>query len=250
MTPAEKNYKIILSYDGTRYYGFEHQPDKDTIQGRLENVLGRMTGQETVEVIGAGRTDAGVHAKGMVVSVRLALPMTPEEIRDTMNRYLPDDISCEEVREAGDRFHARYNATGKTYRYSCYIGKTKEVFRRKYCLPLDFRPDITAMQEAAQILTGKHDFKSFCGNPRMKKSTIRVVDEIRIEEKKSYLYFTIHGTGFLQHMVRIMVGTLLLVGEGRLSPEEVEQILLAEDRSKAGPTAPAKGLCLEKVDYD
>ena len=245
----EKNYKLLISYDGTRYYGFEHQPGKDTIQGRLENVLSRMAGKDEIEVIGAGRTDAGVHAREMVVNVRLSLPLSPDEIRDTMNRYLPDDISCDEVREAGDRFHARYNAVGKTYRYTCYIGKTKDVFRRKYCLPLSFSPDVEAMEAAARFLVGRHDFKSFCANPRMKKSTVRIVDEIRIEAKKSFLYFTIHGTGFLQHMVRIIVGTLLLVGEGRLAPEDVGRILEAQDRSQAGPTAPAQGLCLMHVDY-
>ncbi len=246
-----QNYKMIIAYDGSRYYGFEHQPDKDTIQGRLENVISRIAGveKEELEILGAGRTDAGVHAEGMVISVRLSLSLSPEELKAEMNRYLPDDIACREVKIASDRFHPRYNAVGKTYRYTCYIGDSKDVFRRKFSLPLSFRPDVPAMEEAASYLLGKHDFKSFCGNARMKKSTVRIVDEISIKEKKSFLYFTFHGTGFLQYMVRILVGTLLLVGEGKLRPAEVRDILEAKDRSLAGPTAPAKGLCLMNVDY-
>lgn len=244
-----QNYKMIISYDGTRYHGFEHQPGKETVQGKLEQVLARMTGYDIPDVLGAGRTDAGVHAKGMVVSVRLTTDLPPEEIRSYMNRYLPDDISVDEVRVASDRFHARYNAVGKTYQYTCHLGPAKDVFRRKYLLPLSFDPDVEKMNEAAEYLMGKHDYRSFCRNPKSRKSTVRIVDEIRIRKKGSYLILTFHGTGFLQQMVRIMVGTLLLVGEGKMMPAEVKTILEECDRSKAGPAAPPQGLCLLKVDY-
>ena len=246
-----KNYKMLICYDGTRYYGWEHQPDKDTIQGRLENVFGRMcqVKPEELKIIGSGRTDAGVHAKGMVANVFMDVDMTPEEIRDYANHYLPDDIAIKEVREASERFHARYNAVGKTYRYTCYAGKIKPVFDRKYVTTLEYEPDIDKMKEAAKYLTGKHDFHSFCSNPRMKKSTVRVVDKIDIEKKSGYIYFTVHGTGFLQNMVRILVGTLLEVGKGKLAPEDIPDILEAKDRRLAGPTAPAGGLCLMEVDY-
>lgn len=245
------NYKLIIAYDGTRYYGWEHQPDRETIQGKLEKVLSRMCNvpQEEIALIGAGRTDAGVHARAMTANVFLDTAYTPEEIRDYLNRYLPEDIAVREVRIAGERFHARYNATGKTYRYTCYIGDGKPVFDRKYVTVLDFSPDISRMREAAQYLAGKHDFKSFCGNARMKKSTIRVVDTIEITEAKGYLRFTVHGTGFLQNMVRIIVGTLLEVGRGAYPPDHVSEILEAGDRRLAGPTAPAQGLTLLKVDY-
>ncbi len=245
----EKNYKLKISYDGSRYFGWEHQPDRETIQGKIETVLARMVDKDMVDVIGAGRTDAGVHARAMIANVQLDTQMSPEEIRDYANRYLPDDIAILEVREAADRFHARYKAVGKTYQYTCFDGPVKPVYDRKYYTPLDQELDVEAMQEAAHFLEGKHDYKSFCGNSRMKKSTVRIVDTITVRRRKGYVYLTFHGTGFLQNMVRIMSGTLIEVGLGRKRPEEVGEILEACDRKVAGPTAPAKGLCLLKVDY-
>ena len=245
-----RNYKFILSYDGSRYYGWEHQPNTEmTIQGKLERLLARMTDKE-VEVIGAGRTDAGVHAKGMVANARLDTQMTEDEIRDYMNGYLPEDICVNEVRIASDRFHSRYNALGKTYCYTCYVGNRKPVFQRKYVHILEGEPDVEAMRRAASYLVGTHDYASFCSNPRMKKSTVRKVDLIEIEKSGSFLNLTFHGTGFLQHMVRILTGTLLEVGFGKRTPESMEELLEAKKRALAGPTAPAKGLCLIRVDYD
>ena len=172
-----------------------------------------------------------------------------ETIRDYLNRYLPDTIAVREVKEASPRFHARYNALGKTYRYICFDGPVKPVFDRKYVTLLDYRPDVERMQQAAAYLTGEHDFASFCGNPRMKKSTVRLVDSITVERRKDRVIFTFHGTGFLQNMVRILVGTLLEVGRGYWEPAYVQDILAAKDRKLAGPTAPPEGLCLMKVDY-
>lgn len=245
----ERNFKLKISYDGTRYYGWEHQPDRETIQGKLETVLARMCDVDMVDVIGAGRTDAGVHARAMIANAHMDTPMKPEEILAYMNRYLPDDIAVLEVREASERFHARYKAVGKTYQYTCFDGPVKPVFDRKYYTPLDQELDVEAMQQAAHYLEGQHDYKSFCGNSRMKKSTVRIVDSIVIRRRKGYVYLTFHGTGFLQNMVRIMAGTLIEVGKGRIRPEQVKEILEACDRKVAGPTAPAKGLCLLKVDY-
>lgn len=247
----KRNWKLILAYDGSRYYGWEHQPNTEmTIQGKLERVLERLLETENVEVIGAGRTDAGVHAKAMVANVRLDTQMTADELRDAMNRYLPDDICVMEVREASERFHSRYNALGKTYCYTCYTGNRKPVFNRKYVWCLEKVPDVEQMRKAAEYLMGTHDFASFCSNPRMKKSTVRKVDRIEISLKGDYLNLTFHGTGFLQHMVRILTGTLLEVGFGQRTPESMAELLEAKSRSLAGPTAPAKGLCLLKVDYD
>ncbi len=244
------NYKFILCYDGTRYKGWEHQPGIDnTIQGKMEYHLAQLAGEE-VEVLGAGRTDAGVHAKGMVCNARFDTSLSVEEITSYMNEHLPEDICVLETRIASDRFHARYNAVGKTYCYTCYYGPGKPVFNRKYVLTLDKRPDVEAMRRAAAYLTGKHDYMSFCGNKHMKKQTIRIVDSIEISERNSYINFTYHGTGFLQHMVRIMTGTLLEVGMGERVPESIPELIEARDRSLAGPTAPARGLCLMEVDYD
>ncbi|MCM1186523.1 MAG: tRNA pseudouridine(38-40) synthase TruA [Lachnoclostridium sp.] len=240
---------MIISYDGTRYYGWEHQPNTEmTIQGKLENVLGLMVGG-SVEVIGAGRTDAGVHAKAMVANAFLDTELSEREILDYMNRYLPDDICICEVRRAGERFHSRYNALGKTYCYTCYVGAVKPVFDRKYVYVPESCPDVERMRRAAEFLIGEHDFASFCSNPKMKKSTVRNVDRIEIRQKGDYLTFTYHGSGFLQHMVRILTGTLLEVGFGKRSPESMEELLLAKSRALAGFTAPAQGLCLMEVDY-
>lgn len=245
-----KNYKLILEYDGSRYAGWQRQPGQDTIQGKLEHVLGVMCGREEAEVIGAGRTDAGVHARGMVANVFLTTELPCEEIRDYLNRYLPDDIAVTEVREASQRFHARYNATGKTYCYTCYDGDAKPVFDRKYCVRLERKANLELLRQGAALLEGEHDFRNFCAAPRTKKSTVRRVDRIEITREDGYLRFLFHGTGFLQGMVRIMVGTLLEVGCGRMTLWQLREALEDPQRRKAGPTAPAQGLCLLSVDYD
>lgn len=244
-----KNYKMLLAYDGSRFYGWEHQPNTEmTIQGKLESVLSKMCGQD-VEVIGSGRTDAGVHAKGAVANVHMETDMSEDEIREYMNKYLPEDICVKEIKVASDRFHARYNAQGKTYCYTCYVGDLKPVFNRKYVYTIDAKLDIDAMKKAAEYLVGEHDFASFCGNPKMKKSTVRRIYSIDIERKGSYLNMTFHGSGFLQYMVRILSGTLLEVGMGKRTPENMLTLLEERNRSLAGMTAPAQGLCMLKVDY-
>ena len=243
-----KNYKLVIAYDGTRFFGWERQPGRDTIQGKLEQVLSQLQ-DAPAEVIGAGRTDAGVHARAMVANVQLETQLSEVEIRDYCNRYLPDAIAVREVKECAPQFHARYKAVGKTYRYTCFDGDVKPVFDRRYVTMLDYHPDIARMEQAAQYLVGEHDFMSFCGNPKMKKSTVRKVDLIAIERRKDRIIFTVHGEGFLQNMVRIIVGTLLEVGRGYWEAQQVQQILEAKDRRLAGPTAPPEGLCLMKVDY-
>ena len=248
-----RNFKMVVSYDGTRYFGWEHQQETElTIQGRLETVLTRMVErppEQPVTVIGAGRTDAGVHARAMTCNVLLDTEMSEEEIQLYMNRYLPEDISVNDVKVCADRFHSRFKARGKTYRYTCWYGSSKPVFDRRYVTMLDYVPDVERMRSAAAYLQGEHDFASFCGNPYMKKSTVRMVDAIEIERRRDRVIFTFHGSGFLQNMVRILVGTLLEVGRGYWEPEHMAEILAAKDRKQAGPTAPPEGLCLMKVDY-
>jgi tRNA pseudouridine38-40 synthase len=240
---------MTIAYDGTRYYGWEHQNSTEmTIEGKLESVLSLMT-EEPVHVIGAGRTDAGVHAKGMVANAHFDTDKTTDEIMDYMNHYLPDDICVLDIKVASDRFHSRYNATGKTYCYTCYVGNRKPLFDRKYVYVLEKIPDIKRMQKAAGYLMGTHDYASFCSNARMKKSTVRTVDRIEISQSGAYLTFTFHGNGFLHHMVRILTGTLLEVGYGERSPESIPDLFEAQKRALAGYTVPAKGLCLLSVDY-
>lgn len=247
----KQNYKFVISYDGTRYHGWEKKQGVDTVQGKLEAVLNRMTenSAEPVEIIGAGRTDAGVHARAMTANAILNTDLSETQIQEYMNTYLPEDISVNEVKACSDRFHARYNAIGKTYRYTCWYGAAKPVFDRKYVAVLEKEPDIGKMKAAAEYLLGTHDFKSFCGNKKFKKSTVRTVDTINIEKSGNYIRFYIHGNGFLQNMVRIITGTLLEVGYGSITPDSVKDILEACDRSKAGPTARPEGLCMMKVDY-
>ncbi|MBR4668223.1 MAG: tRNA pseudouridine(38-40) synthase TruA [Butyrivibrio sp.] len=249
----KRNYKLTISYDGTRFYGWERQPGKDmTIQGKLESVLSKMTGAEgggEINVIGAGRTDAGVHARAMTANVVLDTDKSEEEIQTYMNMYLPEDISVNEVKVCSDRFHARYNALGKTYRYTCWFGASKPVFDRKYVTVLEKEPDVEKMIAASEFLIGTHDFKSFCGNTRMKKSTVRCVDNIKIEKSGNYIRLYFHGNGFLQNMVRILTGTLLEVGYGNIPVEQMKDILEACNRQMAGPTARPEGLCMMKVDY-
>lgn len=244
------NYKFLIAYDGSRYFGWERQKKTEmTIQGKLEAVLGQMLGHE-IEIQGASRTDAGVHAKGMVAHAHFDTSKTMEEIKEYMNRYLPEDIAVLDVRIAADRFHSRLNAVGKTYTYTCYIGKEKPVFDRKYVYVLDQMPDLSLMREAARYLVGEHDFASFCSNSKMKKSTVRLVDQIEIGKDGDYIIMTVHGTGFLHHMVRILTGTLLEVGYGKRTPESMIDLIESKNRSLAGFTAPAKGLCMMKVDYN
>jgi tRNA pseudouridine38-40 synthase len=278
----KRNFKMKIRYDGTRFQGWESQPGVEmTIEGKIESVLRRMledemgegalTSEKTslktlgkisgedaadnndnsmpVKVIASGRTDAGVHAIGQVANVHLDTDMTSADIQSYLNRYLPDDIAIEDLKDASERFHARYNALGKTYRYTCYYGDSKPVFDRKYVNVLDQEPDVRAMRQAAEYLIGTHDFKSFCANPRMRKSTVRCVDSIEIEKEGPYIRMYFHGNGFLQNMVRILSGTLLEVGFGRMTPERVGEVLEAKDRKLAGPTAKAQGLCLMEVDY-
>ena len=245
----KRNYRFTISYDGSRYFRWEHQPNTDmTIQGKIETVLKRMTDTD-VEVLGAGRTDAGVHAKAMIANCFLDTTMSEREIKNYVNQYLPDDIAITDVSIAGDRFHSRYNALGKTYRYTCYIGDSKPVFDRKYVYVLDEKPNIDRMKSAASYLIGEHDFAAFCSNPKMKKSTVRNLDSIEITTNGDYIMLTYHGSGFLQHMVRILTGTILEAGFGKRTPESILTLLEEKDRTKAGPTAPACGLCLIEVDY-
>lgn len=243
------NVKLTIQYDGTRYDGWQRQGNTDnTLQGRLEGVLSRMVGKP-VEIQGAGRTDAGVHARGQVASVHLPEGYTPQEVQNYLNRYLPEDVAVVEVVEVGERFHARLSATGKEYRYHIRMGSVPDVFARKYQYRVEEPLDLAAMERAAGYLTGKHDFRSFCGNRRFKKSTVREVFHIGVEVCGSDLTLVYRGDGFLYNMVRILTGTLLEVGLGQRTPESMVDVLEARERTAAGKTAPAQGLVLQEVYY-
>ncbi|MGN1140248.1 MAG: tRNA pseudouridine(38-40) synthase TruA [Oliverpabstia sp.] len=243
------NYKLTIEYDGTRYEGWQRQSTTEqTIQGKIENVLSRMSGKE-IQIDGAGRTDGGVHAKGQVASVHLEPRWSNEEIQEYLNQYLPDDIGIVKVERVPERFHARLWATGKCYSYRIGTDSYKSVFDRKYRYPLGEELDVEAMERAAQDLLGTHDFKSFCGNSRMKKSTVRTIEEIRIEQSEHEVKLVYRGNGFLQYMVRILTGTLIEIGLHKRPADSIPQLLQEQNRRKAGVTAPASGLCLEEVYY-
>ena len=243
------NYKLTIQYDGSRYDGWQKQGNTDnTIQGKLEAVLSRLAG-EPVEVHGAGRTDAGVHAEGQVASVKLPGNRPGAEVKVYLNRYLPEDIAVIAAEEADDRFHARLSAKGKVYRYDIRLGDTPDVFRRKYQYRVEESLDAAAMEKAAEKLCGTHDFRAFCANKRYKKSTVRTVHAIDIAVDGADMTITYHGDGFLYNMVRILTGTLIEVGQGLRKPEEMEAVLASLDRMQAGKTAPAQGLTLVKVEY-
>lgn len=247
-----RNYRITLQYEGSRYDGWQKQGNTEhTIQGRLEQVLCRMAGEE-VEVHGSGRTDAGVHALGQVANFHLKGEHTPQEVMEYLNRYLPDDIAVTACDVVTERFHSRLNAVQKTYVYQIEMGAKRDVFRRRTQYALGESLDLEAMRQAAELLCGTHDYKSFCGNKKMKKSTVRTIYAISVEQEKesTCLRLSFTGNGFLQNMVRILVGTLIEVGQGKRSPQSMTEVLQVQNRQAAGFTAPAEGLCLLHVRYE
>lgn len=245
-----KNYKITIQYDGTRYKGWQVQKSTDmTIQGKLQGVLEEMTGQ-SIEVIGSGRTDAGVHALGQVANFHVPEHFSAQKILDYLNQYLPMDIAVTSIEEVDERFHARYHATEKTYIYRIHTSTIPNVFERKYIYTYTEPLDIDKMKQAASVLVGTHDFMAFCGNKKMKKSTVRTVKAIDILQKENEIQISYTGDGFLQQMIRIMTGTLIEVGNGTKQPEDILELLKSKNRQIAGYTVPAEGLILKNVKYE
>ena len=243
------NYKLTIQYDGTRYRGWQVQGNTDqTIQGKLEGVLSRLTGQP-VEVHGSGRTDAGVHALGQVANVKLPRPIEPWELLQELNRYLPADIGVIAAESAPERFHARLNARSKTYRYRIWNSAIPNVLERSYLYALPEPLDVTAMERAAADLVGTHDFRSFCGLKRFKKSTVRTITDIAITQNGAEVRLEFTGNGFLMRMVRILAGTLVEVGLGQRDADTMPAVLDAQDRAAAGPALPAQGLVWVRVEY-
>lgn len=250
------NYKIRVQYDGTRYKGWQRQKSTDqTIQGKIEAILQKQFGRN-IEIDGSGRTDAGVHAMGQVANFRLheeeaeRFGGAPEAITELLNAYLPEDIAVVETRIASERFHSRLNAVEKTYVYRILNSNVPNVFERKYMHQMPEKLDVDSMRLAAKQLLGTHDFAAFCGNAKMKKSTVRTIYEIRIENIGNEVRLTYRGNGFLQNMVRILTGTLVEVGLGKRDADSMEALLNSQTRSEAGGMMPACGLTLLEVKYD
>ena len=245
-----RNIQLVIEYDGSRYDGWQKQVGKSamTIQDKLEDVLTKME-NEPVEVIGAARTEAGVHAYRQVANFKTNSDLKVYEIKQYLNRFLPRDIAVLEALEVPERFHASFNAVGFEYEYKISIGEVPSVFERKYNYYCFKRPNVEVMKQAAKLLVGKHDFKAFSDNKRMKKSTEREITEISVYGDEKEIVISIKGDDFWPHMARIMVGTLLDVGLGEKQPSDITRILESKDREQAGPTAEAKGLFLVDVIY-
>ena len=243
-----RNIRLDICYEGTRYRGWQRQAaNENTIQGRLEKVLSRILLQD-IQISASGRTDTGTHARHQVVNFHCDTKISCGDILSQLRRYLPEDIGIYSCRDVSERFHARLNAKKKTYSYRLWNSEMPCVFERKF-VHVDTRPlDVEKMQKAAQLFIGEHDFSAFCANRKIKKSTVRYIASFHVEKMENEICFTVTGNGFLHHMVRIMVGTLLEIGRSEREPESIISLFGAH-RSSAGELIPACGLCLMEVVY-
>jgi tRNA pseudouridine38-40 synthase len=242
-------YMAVVEYDGTAYHGWQLQKDLPTVQGVLETALERVVGVST-RVYGAGRTDAGVHAVGQVAHFSASWGHPPTDLLRACNALLPPDVGVRALRTAPDEFHARHSARSKTYVYSILNRQMREPLQRLYSWHLPQELDFPSMKLAATSLLGSHDFAAFGRATDGTPSTIRRILYADMTEENGILHFVIKGTGFLRYMVRSIVGTLILVGINKITPDDFRDILGSRDRSRSGPTAPPHGLCLEYVEYD
>jgi len=239
--------RAVIAYDGTDYGGFQIQANAPTVQAELERALARLTG-ETIRIVAAGRTDAGVHAEGQVVAFDTDWRHSLGDLHRGMNALLPKPVAVSELSKAEAGFHPRYDARGRQYRYTIYRGPVRHPFHERYSVHAPESLNTEAMARATRCLIGSHDFLAF-GSPPQGDNSVREVRRTGWTVEDPWLTFDIEANAFLYRMVRMLVGTLLRVGRGRLSPEEFEEILEARDRQRAGPAAAAKGLSLRRVVY-
>lgn len=243
------NFKLLIEYDGSAYCGWQRQRRQRSVQGEIERALETITGHH-VALAGSGRTDAGVHALGQVASFRLETRLEPEALRQGLNSLTPPDIVIHACTPVSETFHARFSAQGKTYRYRLLNRPIPSAVGRQYAWFIHRPLALEAMRSALPHIEGTHDFKAFEGVGSPRSSTVRTVSAIGLDcELQGYLALEVSGSGFLKHMVRNIVGTLVWVGLGKLSPEDVPRIIASRDRRGAGPTAPAHGLFLVRVIY-
>ncbi|WP_349409148.1 tRNA pseudouridine(38-40) synthase TruA [Pseudalkalibacillus sp. SCS-8] len=244
-----KRMSGILSYDGTNFSGYQVQPDQRTVQGELEQVLQRMHKGQIVKTTASGRTDTGVHAMGQVFHFDTPLSIEPDGWKRALNTLLPSDIRLVSIQEVSPDFHARFDVDAKEYRYRILRSLDEDVFRRNQTYHYPYPLDVGNMRTAALELIGEHDFTSFCSAKTEVADKVRKIFELELIESGDELILRIKGNGFLYNMVRIIVGTLLEIGNGHRPPDEVVEILEAKDRDAAGKTAPGHGLYLWKVFY-
>jgi tRNA pseudouridine38-40 synthase len=243
---------LVLEYEGTELHGFQYQVGLRTVQGDVEDALRRITG-ECIRIAGAGRTDAGVHATGQVATFTSGSELSLDRLRDALNAVLPRDVVVRSAREVPAGFHARFSALTRTYRYSVWTGEAPSALWRRFSHRWRGPLDRDSLERATEAIIGTHDFASFAGvnsaASEAPKTTIRSISAATWCLRGDMLEFTVSANAFLPHMVRNLVGTLLLVGGGRLDERGFREVLAARDRRVAGPTAPARGLCLAKVEY-
>jgi tRNA pseudouridine38-40 synthase len=244
-----QNFKMLLQYDGSHYSGWKIQSSLPTVQGFLQNALERIAGHP-VKLTGSGRTDAGVHARGQVANFHSCLSLPLNAWSKAANRLLPQDIRVLRVVPAALDFHARRDATSKLYRYQIFTGPILSPWDGRYHLHWPRPIDFNAMEEAARMIIGRHNMRSFAASGTTVRCFEREVLLSEFKRRGHYVVFSVEATGFLQHMVRILVGTLLEVGVGRFSVADFQDILKSQDRTRAGKTAPPQGLFLERVRYD
>lgn len=244
-----RNIKVIIEYDGTNYHGFQRQTDDlPTIQQVLEDKLAVLL-KHPVTVIGAGRTDAGVHARGQVINFRTDCSIPIERIVLAMNSVLPDNIVARAAEEADQEFHAQFSAKSKRYRYDIYNARIPSAFDRLYSYYVPQPLNIEEMRRAAAHIVGTHDFTAFRAAGSVARTSVRTVYHLDIDFKPPHIYLTVEANGFLYNMVRIITGTLIYVGKGKLTPEQVQVFVESGQREEAGPTVPPQGLCLMEVKY-
>ncbi len=243
-----RTLKITLAYDGTNYVGWQRQAEGTSIQGLLEDAIARLEGHE-VTVMGAGRTDAGVHALAQVASVRVSSTRECEVYVRALNATLPADIRVRQVEQEADDFHARYRARRKTYHYRVWHAPIGSPFESRYAWHVSYPLDLDAMRAALAQCVGQHDFAAFQGAGNDVRDSVRTITEAGLTADGDLLTFALTGDGFLRHMVRNIVGTVIDIGRGRWGKEELGRMLASRDRSQAGPTAPPQGLFLVSVRY-
>lgn len=240
--------KCIVAYDGMNFAGYQRQPRARTVQGEIEKLLSRMM-KEDVVIHGSGRTDAGVHSKGQVFHFDTKLDLSEDKWLFALNSQLPEDIYIKSVERVSEEFHARYSAVRKEYRYRVSLKKERDVFAARYVYHYPYDVDITKIQEASQYFIGTHDFTLFSSAKSTKEDKVRTIYEVRVEEQGEELELVFIGNGFLYNMVRILVATLLEVGQGRYEPIQVKEVLEGQREKLKVKTAPGHGLYLWEVSY-
>jgi tRNA pseudouridine38-40 synthase len=240
--------RLLLEYDGAAFFGWQRQGGRPTVQAALEEAVRRVTGRRS-PVVASGRTDAGVHAAGQVALFRTRARLPAERFRDALNAHLPPEVSVRESAEVDGRFHPMRNVVSKIYHYGIINRRARPALDRGRAWWVAAPLDVAAMRRAARRLVGRHDFRSFATEAAFRKDTVRTVRSLRLRRSGERIVVEVEGKGFLYNMVRAIAGTLVEVGRGKIKPAEVGRILAAKDRRRAGPTAPAHGLCLMSVRY-